>query len=393
MRLRIEIFRRVDAITLTTGYSPALDRLVEDPRRGWQRLRLTRVSRQVQRAARVPPLATFHGERNGSPTEGHADSIENGALHGAVVRRYSSGMSDGLFDVLIVGGGPAGLQAALTLGRARKRVLVADGGPRRNATAGHMNNFVSRDGIAPADFRREARTQIAKYPTVSLRDEQIDTITGLRGDFRAGTVRARRVLLATGLIDQPPELEGLVPLWGHSVFQCPYCHGWEARERRWGYYAPDATTAHVGPFVMQLRGWSTEVTLFTDKLGDDMRSRLLAAKIQIESAAVTRLVGTGNQLEAVELVGGRRVACEALLMHPPQQQVELVHALGVALDDDGFVKIDPMTRETSIPGIYAAGDLATRGQAAILAAAAGMQAAAAINAEVTADLVTSGMLP
>src|SRR5687767_7328881 len=98
-------------------------------------------------------------------------------------------MNDGLFDVLIVGGGPAGLQAALTLGRARKRVLVADGGPRRNATAGHMNNFVSRDGIAPADFRREARTQIAKYPNVSLRDEQIDTITGLRGDFRAGTVR------------------------------------------------------------------------------------------------------------------------------------------------------------------------------------------------------------
>jgi len=141
-------------------------------------------------------------------------------------------MNDGLFDVLIVGGGPAGLQAALTLGRARKRVLVADGGPRRNATAGHMNNFVSRDGIAPAAFRREARAQIAKYPNVSFRDEQIDAITGLRGDFRAGAVRARRVLLATGLIDQPPQFEGLVPLWGHSVFQCPYCHGWEARERR-----------------------------------------------------------------------------------------------------------------------------------------------------------------
>lgn len=298
-------------------------------------------------------------------------------------------MSDGLFDVLIVGGGPAGLQAALTLGRARKRVLVADGGPRRNARADHMNNFVSRDAVAPADFRREARAQIARYPNVSFREAHIDTITGLRGDFQAGGVRARRVLLATGLIDKPPELEGLAPLWGHSVFQCPYCHGWEARERPWGYYAPDATTSHAGPFVMQLRGWSSEVTLFTDTLGDDMRSRLLAAKIRIESASVTRLVGTGHQLEAVELAGGQRVACEALLMHPPQQQVGLVHALGVALDDEGFVRIDPMTRETSIAGIYAAGDLATRGQAAILAAAAGMQAAAAINAEVTADLVTA----
>jgi thioredoxin reductase len=319
--------------------------------------------------------------------------MESGALHGVAVRRYSTGMNDGLFDVLIAGGGPAGLQAALTLGRARKRVLVADGGPRRNAPADHMNNFVSRDGIAPADFRREARAQLAKYPNVSFRDGPIDTITGRRGDFRTGAVRARRVLLATGLIDQPPEFENLAPLWGHSVFQCPYCHGWEADKRHWGYYAPDATIPHVGPFVMQLRGWSAEVTLFTDKLGDDMRSRLLAAKIQIESAAVTRLVGTGHQLEAVELVDGRRVPCEALLMHPPQKHVDLVRALGVTLDDEGFVKTDPMTRETSIPGIYAAGDLATRGQAAILAAAAGMQAAAAINMELTADLVASGTLP
>ncbi len=329
----------------------------------------------------------------GCSIEDHADSTESGALHGAVARRYSQDMNDALLDVLIVGGGPAGLQAALTLGRARKRVLVADGGPRRNGTAVHVHNFVTRDGIAPADFRREARMQIAQYPNVSFRDEPVDAIAGARGDFRAGAVRARRILLATGVLDQPPAFEGLAPLWGHSVFQCPYCHGWEARGRRWGYYAPDATTAHAGPFVMQLRGWSREVTLFTDALGDDMRRRLLAAQIRIESAAVTRLVGTGHQLEAVELAGGRRVPCEALLMHPPQQQVALVRALGVALDDEGFVKADPMTRETSIPGIYAAGDLATRGQAAILAAAAGLQAAAAINAEVTAELVTSGTLP
>jgi thioredoxin reductase len=302
-------------------------------------------------------------------------------------------MTDGLFDVLIAGGGPAGLQAALTLGRARKRVLVADGGPRRNAPAEHMNNFVSRDGIAPADFRREARAQLAKYPNVSFRDEQLEALTGARGDFRAGAIRARRVLLATGLIDQVPELEGIGPLWGRSVFQCPYCHGWEARPRRWGYYAPDATAPHVGLFVMMLRGWSPEVTLFTDKLGDDVRRNLVAAKVEIESAAVKRLVGAGDQLEAVELAGGRRIACDALLMHPPQRQVGLVRALGVALDDEGFVKTDPMTRETSIPGIYAAGDLTTRGQAAVLAAAAGMQAAAALNAELTADLVAQGALP
>jgi thioredoxin reductase len=301
-------------------------------------------------------------------------------------------MNDRLFDVLIVGSGPSGLQAALTLGRARKRVLVADGGPRRNARAVHMQNFVSRDGIAPSDFRREARAQLVKYPNVAFRDEPIETLTGSRGDFRAGGIRARRALLATGLVDDLPELEGLAPLWGYSVFQCPYCHGWEAQGRRWGYYAPDATAQHVGLFVMQLRGWSTEVTLFTDKLVDEVRSKLLGGKVVIETASVARLVGTGRQLEAVELADGRRVACEALLMHPPQKQVELVRVLGIALDDEGYVKTDPMTRETSIPGIYAAGDLTTRAQAAVLAAAAGMQAAAVINAELTSDLVTSGVL-
>jgi thioredoxin reductase len=302
-------------------------------------------------------------------------------------------MNDGLFDVLIAGSGPGGLQAALTLGRARKRVLVADGGPRRNARAVHMNNFVSRDGIAPSDFRCEARTQLAKYPNVTFRDEPIETLTGSRGDFRAGAIRARRVLLATGLVDDLPELEGLAPLWGYSVFQCPYCHGWEAQERRWGYYSPDATAQHVGLFVMQLRGWSSQVTLFTDKLSDEVRRKLLAAKVVIEHASVARLLGTGRQLEAVELADGRRVACEALLMHPPQKQVELVRLLGVSLDDEGYVKTDPMTRETSIPGIYAAGDLTTRAQAAVLAAAAGMQAAAVMNSELTTDLVTSGALP
>jgi thioredoxin reductase len=144
---------------------------------------------------------------------------------------------------------------------------------------------------------------------------------------------------------------------------------------------------------MMLRGWSPEVTVFTDRIGDDVRRNLGAAKVRIESAGVTRLVGAGGQLEAVELADGRRVGCDALLMHPPQKQVALVGALGVALDDEGFVKTDPMTRETSIAGIYAAGDLTTRAQAAVLAAAAGMQAAAAINAELTADLAVAGALP
>src|SRR5262249_54458384 len=138
--------------------------------------------RLSMRRPSTPPTPTSDGMRPFC----HRRSGKSSAMPGAAVR-YIAGMTDGVFDVvdvLIVGGGPAGLQAAVTLGRARKRVLVVDGGPRRNARAGHMNNFVSRDGIAPAEFRREARAQIAKYPNVSFRDEPVDAVTGARGDFR-----------------------------------------------------------------------------------------------------------------------------------------------------------------------------------------------------------------
>ncbi len=300
------------------------------------------------------------------------------------------------FDVLIVGGGPGGLSAALALGRARKRVLLCDSGPRRNALAEHLNNFVTRDGVPPAEFRREARAQLAKYPNVECRDVAVESISGSRGAFTArvgaGSVRARRVVLATGLVDVLPELEGLRALWGHAVFQCPYCHGWEVKERRWGYLAPDASAPHVALFALQLRAWSSDVTLFANGLGDDARRQLLAAKVHIESADVKRLAGAGHTLEAVELGDGRRVPCDVLFMHPPQRQVGVVTELGVALDEEGFVKVDPMSRETSIPGVYAAGDLTTRMQAAVIAAAAGMHAAAFINAELTAELATSGAL-
>src|SRR5687768_10156835 len=145
------------------------------------------------------------------------------------------------YDVLIVGGGPAGLSAALTLGRGRKHVLLCDAGPPRNAAAEHMQNFVSRDGTPPPEFRRIAREQLEAYPNVEVRDVRIEELRGKRGNFNArlasGDVQARRVLLCAGMIDELPDLEGFRALWGTSVFQCPYCHGWEHRDRRFGVLA------------------------------------------------------------------------------------------------------------------------------------------------------------
>jgi thioredoxin reductase len=303
------------------------------------------------------------------------------------------------YDVIIVGGGPAGLSAALALGRARKRVLVCDAGPRRNAAAVHVNNFVTRDGTPPDEMRRIGREQLAKYPKVEVRDARVEAIAGERGAFRvtvgAETLSARRVLLVTGMIDEALPIEGFRALWGRSIFQCPYCHGWEIQDQRWGYLGRAADAAHVLPFALHIRGWTDKVTVFTHgafELPADTRTTLAAAGVQLETAPIARLVADGDHLAAAELTTGARVPLDALFTHPPQRQTDLVTRLGLALDENGFVAIDPMRRETSIPGIYAAGDLTTRMQGAILAAASATQAAAMINLELTMELATSGAL-
>ena len=295
-----------------------------------------------------------------------------------------------MYDVVIIGGGPSGLSAALTLGRARKRVLLCDAGSRRNTTAVHMHNFVTRDGTPPEDFRRIARDQLASYANLEILDAAVLTITGERNAFTVrlsggAEVRTRRVLLATGMVDEMLPIEGFRELWGHSIFQCPYCHGWEIQDQRWGLLVQAEHAAYAAPFALMARGFTTRGLTVFGELPEDARAQLRAADIAIAAVPVRRLVARDGQLTAVELADGTAVACEALFVHPPQRQVALVDSLGLAVED-GYLKIDPMTRETSRPGIYASGDLTTRMQSAIIAAASGMQAAAMINAEVSADL-------
>jgi thioredoxin reductase len=297
------------------------------------------------------------------------------------------------YDVVIVGGGPGGLSAALALGRACKRVLIADSGPRRNAAAVHMHNFVTRDGTPPGEFREIGREQLSAYPSVEVREVSVASISGQSGSFRVsvpdGVVEARRILLCTGMIDELFPIEGFRELWGTSIFQCPYCHGWEIRDQRWAYLA---TAVDRLPFALLLRGWTADVVLFTNAgiaVPQDLRERLEAAGVRIDTRPIARLVAHGARLEGIALADGSLVGCDALYCHPPQRQVDLVRALGVALDADGFVQVEPTTRQTSVPGIYAAGDLTGRLQAAILAAAAGTQAATVLNHELTAELAVT----
>jgi thioredoxin reductase len=304
-----------------------------------------------------------------------------------------------LYDVLIVGGGPGGLAAALALGRARKRVLLCDSGPRRNAAASSLHNFVTRDGTPPEEFRRIGREQLANYPNVEVRDVRVESVSGTRGAFLvhlgSSEVQARRVLMCTGMIDETLPIEGFSELWGHAIFQCPYCHGWEVQDRRWGVLVDAANAGMLVPFALMLRGWTRDLVVFKADAFDvsaETGAQLQQAGVRVESALVRRLVGRGRALEAVELSTGDRVPRDVLFAHPRQRQVDLIRSLGLGLDDHGFVQVEPMRGETSIPGIYAAGDLTTRAQSAIFAASSSVVAATMINFELNSELASSGAL-
>lgn len=301
-----------------------------------------------------------------------------------------------MYDVVIVGGGPAGLAAALTLGRARKHVLLCDAGPRRNALANHIHNFVTRDGTPPDEFRAIGRQQLATYPNVEIRDVHVDKIDGAKGNFGLyignGMVRARRVILCLGVVDEMLPIEGFRELWGHSIFQCPYCHGWEVRDQVWAVLALNPM---IVSFAIHLRGWTKNVIVFTNgtyALSLEDRERLEKAGVRLETRAIQRLVAKDQHLEAIALTDGSTISCSVLFAHPPQKHVDLVNQLGLGLDEHGSVRVDPMHRETSVPGIYAAGDLTSRMQAAVAAAAAGTWAGATLNHELTTDMALQGLL-
>ncbi len=287
-------------------------------------------------------------------------------------------------DVVIVGGGPGGLSAALALGRAAKRVLLCDAGVRRNAAAEHMHGFATRDGIAPAEFRKIAREQLRPYAVTSI-DVAVRSIEPTRaGGFEVTLegeqfVSCRRVLLALGMVDELPELPGLRELWGRSVFACPYCHGWEFRGQRWGILA---TNFEMLEFAILLTGWTNDVIAFTNgplAIPADLRARLARFRIAIEPRRLkTMIAGTEQLVTTVETEDGELIPRETMVVRPHQRQTDLVHRLCLALDDNGFVRTDE-DGQSSVRGIYAAGDLTTPMQTAIFAAAAGTRAAYRMN--------------
>jgi thioredoxin reductase len=286
------------------------------------------------------------------------------------------------YDVVIVGGGAAGLSAALVLGRARRRVAVVDAGAPRNAPAAHMQGFLSRDGMPPAELLAVGREEIDRYGVHLVNDEVFGISTDLTVRLAEGTsLTARRLLLATGAVDQLPAIEGARERWGRDFLHCPYCHGWEVRDQPIGVIGTDgASVAHAH----LLRQWSDDIVYFTHTapIADEDRARLDAHGVVIVDGAVHGLSVTDDRLEAIELADGRSVRRTALFMRPTLKPrlAGLIETLGCATDENGFVRVDH-TGRTTVPTVWAAGNAADPRAQVITAAGAGSAAAIAINTD------------
>ncbi|MFF3242998.1 NAD(P)/FAD-dependent oxidoreductase [Streptomyces sp. NPDC002870] len=293
-------------------------------------------------------------------------------------------------DVVVVGGGVAGLSGALTLARARRSVLVVDSGEPRNAPASGVHGFLSRDGVAPSELLRAGSEEVTAYGGQIVADR---AVTACRAgerfvvDTEGGqSFSARRLLMTTGLVDELPEIPGLRERWGRDVLHCPYCHGWEVRDAPIGVLATGPRAVHQ---ALLFRQWSADVTLFLhtgDDPDEEQWGQLAARGITVVDGEVEALEIRDDRLSGVRLVSGQRVPVRALAVAPRFEArggvlsglglTAVEHPLGVGShvesDASGF---------TGVAGVWVAGNITDLMGGVVGAAAAGMQAAAAINAD------------
>lgn len=302
------------------------------------------------------------------------------------------------WDCVVVGGGAAGLSAALVLGRARRRTLVVDEGKQSNLAAHGMGGLLGHDGRPPAQLYDAGRAELAAYPTVEVRRGAVVSGIADAGSFvlelaDGSRVRCRRVLLATGMDYQAPPITGLAELWGRSAFHCPFCHGWEARDQPLAVLARGERAVHM---ALMLRGWTDDIVMLTNGepgLDPVHREQLNSVRVTIDEREIAEFVSESGELAAIEFTEGARLTRRGVLVATSMRQRSTLAAqLGVAAAPPGpvavdavdAVEVDPFHR-TSVPGVFAAGDLSAAMPQVAAAIAGGSLSAAAVVHSLLAD--------
>lgn len=303
-------------------------------------------------------------------------------------------------DVLIVGGGPAGLSAALTLGRSRRRVLIVDDGAPRNAPAAAMHAFLTRDGTAPEQLLALGREEVARYG-VRHRNAQATTASNSEGRLLVGlddggSVSARQLVVTTGLVDELPDVDGLTERWGRDVVHCPYCHGWEVRDQTIGVLATSPMALHQAGLFRQLSDRVVVLRHTADGLDTDRLATLAARDVEVVDGEVVAVEVDADRLTGVRLAGGHVVALDALAVASRVTvRSELLAGLGiVAVEHPSgmglHVPADPMGR-TEVARVWVAGNVTDPSAQVIAAAAQGNRVGALVNAELVTEDETRAM--
>ena len=297
-----------------------------------------------------------------------------------------------VYDVVIVGGGSAGLSAAIVLGRCLRRVLLCDVGQPRNQASRAVHCVLGHEGMSPSDLLARGRLELEQYPTVTSRGDRVTDITPSGNQFSVAwadgfTVMARKVLLTTGLIDEVPRLEGIERLYGRSVHHCPYCDGFEHRDQPLAVYGEGDKGASL---ALMMKQWSSDVLLCTDgpsAISPSMQARLQQHGITVCSDTIARLEGTDDgALQKIHLQSGKALKRAAIFFTTGcRQGSELSASLGCARDKKSGIITDPVTEESSVRGVYVAGDASRDVLLVAVAIAEGAKAAVAINRALLQD--------